>query len=297
MRRCLVMTVAALTASPAVAGEHLRVGIEVSWTPDARRPLGVGASVDLSTTASEPATKGGLTGQLMLGGGLRLDVFTDGAIQAGIEPIVGSTAILDERSCFNQYRPLLLGDVRPGVLIRTHGGPALSFAGRLAGGPMPLSLDTRVGAAIALTKDPKRPARVPGLFQDPTLAFGVGLASDLQSGCWVEGRPLRDDGRITLADADDPPLDALAADWLHQAREEHAAVAAFLRLAAELELLGGPTHLVRACQQAAADEAVHARICLERAATHAGRTLHIAPLTTHARDLGPRLLALRTLAL
>lgn len=108
----------------------------------------------------------------------------------------------------------------------------------------------------------------------------------------IEGRPLRDDdgGCVRPAVADLGParpsalaraaaeLDpaarrALAAAWLDTARDEHAAIAAFHRLARHLDARRAPPPLARAARRAAADELRHARAAFAIASALAGRRL------------------------
>jgi hypothetical protein len=100
------------------------------------------------------------------------------------------------------------------------------------------------------------------------------------------GRPHRIDGAVALAEpiaelecAVAPSFQstlgrserkALGRLWLEDARLEHSAVSAFLTLAGELAALGAPPSLVRRAIDAARDEAVHTRLCLEAARRHTG---------------------------
>lgn len=101
------------------------------------------------------------------------------------------------------------------------------------------------------------------------------------------GRPLVHDGRIVVAatasgDAwiDDVspevnPLDdvtrrALASQWLDDALAEHASIAAFTRVAAQLLALGAPPELLEGAHRAALDEVRHARLCFTLASMYGG---------------------------
>lgn len=124
-----------------------------------------------------------------------------------------------------------------------------------------------------------------------------GLATESRQGgrCGtvVEGRPLRHEGELVLAEvtrgeawsaveaacepvASKARLDA-AARWLEIARYEHASVAAFARVSLELMTVGAPPALVEGCHRAALDEIGHARLALDLART----------LGAEAWDLGP----------
>jgi hypothetical protein len=79
-----------------------------------------------------------------------------------------------------------------------------------------------------------------------------------------------------LADGD---RDALAAHWTLVAREEHASIAAFERLALALAAHGAPCSLVARAEASARQEADHAARGFALASTFAGRTL--APAAWH----------------
>lgn len=77
-------------------------------------------------------------------------------------------------------------------------------------------------------------------------------------------------------DSHDPldPLDhQLALAWAQYGLVEHASVAAFARVIGELLSIGAPAELIRATQQAIADELEHARLCFDLASRHAGAVL------------------------
>jgi hypothetical protein len=68
----------------------------------------------------------------------------------------------------------------------------------------------------------------------------------------------------------DPALiERLRDRWLTSARYEHASVAAFARVGLQLLRLGAPAELLRATQQAKADEVRHAQLCFDLAAAYA----------------------------
>ncbi|KIG19542.1 putative lipoprotein [Enhygromyxa salina] len=105
---------------------------------------------------------------------------------------------------------------------------------------------------------------------------------------WMEqcpgGRPLLDDrgqpqlaelvelGQAGQADTrDELPTELrqrLAQAWLADALIEHASIASFLRVRAELEAVGAPDQLLAACERAAVDEQRHAARCFELAARY-----------------------------
>lgn len=110
--------------------------------------------------------------------------------------------------------------------------------------------------------------------------------------CAIDGRPLRVEseqvprvaalqtGAAWLADTqtfagltrpqDGAMLERLRNRWLTSARHEHASVAAFARVGLQLLSLGAPAALLRATQQAMADEVVHAQLCFGLAAAYGG---------------------------
>ena len=119
---------------------------------------------------------------------------------------------------------------------------------------------------------------------------------------YCSGRPLLDDELAALqaplrpgdtwltghvsADIPDDAIDLLplahrrelAAQWLADARAEHASVAAFARATLELLAVGAPPELVFAAQQAGLDEVRHAQTCFTLAALYAGEAAEPGPL-------------------
>lgn len=93
----------------------------------------------------------------------------------------------------------------------------------------------------------------------------------------IEGRPLRG-GEGTEPEltpvADGAPL--AARRWLAAARDEHASIATFGRLALELLDLGAEADLVRRAHAAALDEIRHAEACLRLASRHGAGQVTIA---------------------
>jgi hypothetical protein len=72
----------------------------------------------------------------------------------------------------------------------------------------------------------------------------------------------------------------LAAAWLADALDEHAAVAAFARFTLQLLSLGAPPELLRAAHRASLDEVAHAELCFGLASAYADRPLSAGPLDT-----------------
>ncbi|MDP2317610.1 MAG: ferritin-like domain-containing protein [Pseudomonadota bacterium] len=79
--------------------------------------------------------------------------------------------------------------------------------------------------------------------------------------------------RPDLAGLDAVALAALAERWTVAAQDEHAAVAAFSRVALELLAVGAPASLVDATHRAARDEVRHARMGFGLASAYAGRVV------------------------
>jgi hypothetical protein len=69
-----------------------------------------------------------------------------------------------------------------------------------------------------------------------------------------------------------------AAAWVEDARAEHASIASFERAARELEMIGAPEALVRACRCAAEDERRHTRTCLGIAEALSGGRVELGEL-------------------
>jgi hypothetical protein len=167
---------------------------------------------------------------------------------------------------------------------------------------------------LALVEE--EPSACEGL-QDPEVC-GDATSSHKRDGCGiVEGRPLRHDGQLVLAEVargsawSDAPADRAelqaeprpalrqraAARWLEIARQEHASVAAFARVSLELMAVGAPPHLLEGCHRAALDEVGHARLALDLARALGGEGSAAACAHISAeRACGPAAAAVRTIA-
>jgi rubrerythrin len=152
--------------------------------------------------------------------------------------------------------------------------------------------DGRPLVAARRSRGPKREHHPsPGLFFLGLVLMFVGgflgMLAGLGSSMESLGRPVRVRGRKRLprralgsSDGVDPvPRIAglgwwrrarLGARWHAAAREEHASIPAFERLAAQLARLGAPAELVDRCHAAAADETRHARRCFALARAYSG---------------------------
>jgi len=79
---------------------------------------------------------------------------------------------------------------------------------------------------------------------------------------------------------EDPALsEQLRGYWLNCARYEHASVAAFARVGLQLMSLGAPAELLRATQEAIADEVRHAQLCFGLAAAYGAPATQAGPLS------------------
>jgi hypothetical protein len=134
------------------------------------------------------------------------------------------------------------------------------------------------------------------LLATVVLVLGITLLAVLESGGLSCGRPLRVRGQwvitgvaaaaepggwtepLALAPVPEAARRVLAEVWTVEARAEHAAVAAFSKLALELMALGAPPDLVARANRSAIQEIEHARLCFAVASAYAGRALEPAPL-------------------
>ena len=101
----------------------------------------------------------------------------------------------------------------------------------------------------------------------------------------ASGRPLRsENGAPILADAVEradwsSPIESLesdatrAAQWIDDARAEHASIASFAELARDLAVEGAPPELVESALRAAIEEIGHAKSAFTIASRHAGKRL------------------------
>lgn len=92
-------------------------------------------------------------------------------------------------------------------------------------------------------------------------------------------RDWSDEATVPRLDAlDDCARRRLAAEWLEDARAEHASIGTFSLLCLQLLGLGAPARLLGECQNAARDEVAHAKLCFALATAYAGRALGPGPL-------------------
>ena len=121
--------------------------------------------------------------------------------------------------------------------------------------------------------------------------FGFVLVFAATVAC---GRPLRAHGKqcitpiargssewtapVALAPVADAAVRAVLVEvWTEEAQAEHAAIAAFAKLALELIALGAPPALVARANRAAIQEVHHARLCFAVASAYRGEPIGPAP--------------------
>src|SRR5579883_1028152 len=141
------------------------------------------------------------------------------------------------------------------------------------------------------TPDPGVKPRRPSPFDEPETVPGDPASVDTSHPHGLrQGRPLRVRGKIQrprvtsgrswhdslapeLASLPARTRERLAAEWLRDARDEHASIAAFARLSLDLLALGAPPELLTRTHQAAQDEVEHARACFTLASRYRGESL------------------------
>lgn len=111
----------------------------------------------------------------------------------------------------------------------------------------------------------------------PLLAGDAALAAPVRAGSAWLGGPVTED-MLCGAPLSPAGRARLAAEWLEDARMEHASVASFARATLELLAVGAPAELVAACAAAGADEVRHARLCFSLAAAYGGEAAEPGPL-------------------
>jgi hypothetical protein len=101
------------------------------------------------------------------------------------------------------------------------------------------------------------------------------VGSSLRVATAVERGDWQPDDKIVAVpvDLDAATAEALARDWLQDACEEHASIAAFARFTMHLVSVGAPPEMIVASQLAAIDEVKHARACFALARRYGGRTM------------------------
>lgn len=119
----------------------------------------------------------------------------------------------------------------------------------------------------------------------PSALYALWLAREFGTHVLPQpGRPLR---RAGPTDAPAQPLSeeaSLGQQWARAAQAEHASVAAFQLLAAELEALRAPAELIERCGQAAQEEAGHARLAQALARRFGGETVLLDEVEIPVRE-------------
>ena len=109
--------------------------------------------------------------------------------------------------------------------------------------------------------------------------FLVGTSLRVATGVERSDWQLDSDEVVAAADVDPATAEALGHDWLRDACDEHASVAAFARFTMHLASVGAPPAMLVASQRAAIDEVRHARACFTLATRYAARTMGPADLS------------------
>jgi hypothetical protein len=138
------------------------------------------------------------------------------------------------------------------------------------------------GQACTMAGDPCPPAGVccpPATCNGVTCAVSIRrpflVGSSLRSADAVERGDWQLESAATAspADLDSPTAAALARDWLLDACDEYASIAAFARFTMHLVSVGAPPKMIAESQRAALDEIEHARACFALALRYGGRAM------------------------
>lgn len=293
LRKAPMVVVGALCAQPVVASAaddeafRVRALIELVVRPGSMKPPGIAVAADASLFPRRrwyhPPTPS-------LGGSARVELFLDREVRFGLEPTVGIAGGDLQNYCGLAWGlfqgPAVHAELRPGLIHSLRTGTHVWVGGSVEGTYLPLIGRVRGGATVSLRRH-KNPSKFEKLYFREVFANvsgGLGLAHVPACRDWAVGRPLWEEAEMVLPDITEAGvLVGPAMRWARQAQEEHAAVAAFLRLAEELAMVGAPAHLVQAARSAARDEVVHARLCLERAATLSGSTVRLGEVRAAVR--------------
>jgi hypothetical protein len=129
-----------------------------------------------------------------------------------------------------------------------------------------LGASSLLGMIVTGMGAPGRRLRVAGVRRLPRVRRGARGASRQHRHAQPDVRTMKPETR-----------EALARLWLADARAEHASVAAFERLAAELLAVGAPSNLVDRARCAALEEVGHATLCFALASSYADQDLSATP--------------------
>lgn len=281
------------------------------WSALVRHGLVGGSLLAASTAAAAPC--GDERTDQVVGVTLGFDFAPKFSLVGGLEAraCVSNKTEVMARIEIGGGRPRIIGGARITPLAGDDRQEGVEFLGLEAG--IGLDLDARLGAHLAAvygqtfayvaaqTYVPiSNPVSAPPTQQRGSLIVGLSPWSWIDS-TTVEGRPLTIDGRMVHPDvirqgilgrtAEDR---AVAAHFERAAKAEYSSVWSFLRLAAELEAVGAPAHLVAAALDAAEDEVRHAEACARAAGELA--LIPLPPSAAQPRFLSRSARALELLA-
>ncbi len=162
----------------------------------------------------------------------------------------------------------------------------------------------------ALGKGSREPLRAVAGIAMNLMAAAVSTAGMMLIANFIRGRQLRRWGKLKFAHLSprtcwsSPPSEgarapeAIAAAWRKNGLTEHASIAAFSHLCAELIALGAPPALIETSQRDALDELEHTKLCFALARQLDGQDLGPGRFAEAARPAarGPRALRLSRLA-
>lgn len=180
MRILLTLLVPALlTAPPALAARNRLTGIvELTYTPRAERhPFGVGVGVEAAASTSQ-RSEGWSPPPVdaNAGAAIRLRAHGDGSVDFAIEPIIGLIGGAPSLLCGMAFPMTGSVDFRPGLVLRSRGGPGVSLGAAATGVYQFLPLRAHASAVLPLRDAPRRAPRAGGTFEDFTVSLGSGMS-------------------------------------------------------------------------------------------------------------------------
>jgi hypothetical protein len=293
-RMMAAMAALALPATAAAASHQVMAGLEIGWTFGGQgHHVGLGATGAYSVLPIENELASPDLGLFV---GLHWTRLSWLSASAGIR---GGVAFPAQEDNAGRYRPGFSGVGELGGTLRSRGGPALHVGAAAQGLVFTARYSQEIGRAsqdlaeVAPTSELPRWSRiatVPGKDETLALGFAPGWMPLIY---FIDGRPLREGEGARLA-----PIrvlgaaDSRARRWIADGRDEHASIAAFVRLARELQALGAPKSLVGRALSAAGDEVGHAAMCFAMA----GVPLEVGRLSAEPRPVRSREAALSRLA-
>lgn len=178
-----------LVATPASATRNrVTALVDITWTPDAaHHPVGVGLALEGARALTQPLpTRPSPPFDGTLGLGVRLRLYGDGDVDFGVEPILGVVGGAPDLACGSGTLAQAALDVRPGLVLRTRGGPGLSLGGAATGIYRVVPVRVHASAVLPFRRAPRLLPRADGRLQDATLAVGTGLSRHMRS-CFFRG--------------------------------------------------------------------------------------------------------------